>query len=167
MNTSKSAIKRLIDKEWINWSLELPVLVFYNMKRQEGKYLEQDLINKSEVLQSLLLKTVNDFEVFNVLHLHDPLRVSNEVNLICYQEKPFMVIQTINGGIQDEVVINKMLLNDIMKVHPATGHPLTRDEMIEGYTDDVFSVVASSDHILAYDGEALYSADTRHFPTIE
>ncbi|WP_442638037.1 hypothetical protein [Rossellomorea marisflavi] len=167
MNTSKPAIKRLVEKEWINWALELPVLFFYNMKRLEERELDEGLIQKSEVLQSFQLKGLNDFKVFNLLHLHDPLRVSNEVLLVCYQEKPFMVIQTINGGMQDEVVINQKVLRDIIKVHPAIGYPLSQEEIEVGYTGDVFSIVASSDHILAYDGEALYSADTRHFPTIE
>lgn len=167
LNKSKKSLLLLNKMNWMNYALELPSVVFLYMRPLPSLPLTIDLIDKSEILSELTNLNLADFEVLPLLHIADDLRVPNDISLVSYKGNPFMVIQTLNEGVTGERLLDKKTYAKIGLQSPPVPGSFTIEERIRYFTDDCFTVSASSDHILVFDGITLHSSYTDDFPLLE
>lgn len=166
LNKSKQALIDLVEKGWLNYSVELPSVLFLYMQPASTALINQDLASRSEILQDLSIAEWSDFSASHLLHIDDELRVPNEVMLVCYRNQPFMVIQFINEGVINERIVNQDVYREVGTRFAPAPDSFTIEERIRFFSDTEMSVSASSDHIIAFDGISLFSAFPNDFPEL-
>lgn len=159
-------IENLVKKEWIDYSLELPSVLYLYMKRNETLPLTQDVISQSEVLDGLNFSDLSSFTMTHLLHIDGTLRIPNEVLLISYAGSPFLVLQLMNHAASGECLISEETFQRVLSEVPPQAGELTAEERVTHFSHSHFTVNATSDHILAFDGIALISTETHDMPTM-
>ena len=166
LNKSKDALETLVEKDWMNYSLELPSVLYMYMRTLPAMPMRAELFETSEILEGLQAPNLSDFKISPLLHVEGNLRIQNDISLIVYKNQPFMVIQTVNGGVTGERLLNEGAYIEIGALHPPKPGSFIIPDRIRYFMGDTFTVNASSDHILVFDGIALYSSATDDFPNI-
>lgn len=166
LNKSRSSLESINNKDWMNYSLELASVLYLYMKTLPSLPMNPELFQNSEILEGLSDLNPDDFTICPLLHIEGTLRIQNDVSLIAYKDQPFMVIQTVNGGVSGERLLVESVYLQLGFAHPPLPGEFLMPDRIRYFSGDAFTVTASSDHILVFDGIALYSSSTDDFPVI-
>lgn len=164
LNKTPQALAVLIKKDWMNYALELPTVLFSYMQPASEAVIDAKLASRLEALEGLSILDWSEFSATNLLHLDDNLRISNEIILIRYADQPLMMVQIINEGVVTERILNEVIFRDMASLYPPAKGSFTVDERIRFFMDKEVTILSSSDHILAFDGISLFSAFPNDFP---
>lgn len=167
LNKSRSSLESINNKDWMNYSLELASVLYLYMRTLPSLPMNPELFENSEILEGLKDLNPADFTISPLLHIEGTLRIQNDVSLILYKHQPFMVIQTVNGGVSNERLLSEEVYLELGALHPPKPGAFLIPDRIRYFSGDTFTVTASSDHILVFDGIALYSSSTDDFPVLD